>query len=457
MPVGIRRSLSVGVVSLCTLVGGLVFASASALAVAPETPELVVEQPVHATEATLHGVLNPKAIAPSEAGSYEFRYKKGSICTGESKAPIPPGMALGIEQEPVSETLAGLTSNTEYTVCLVVRNSELVPAETVSAPVVFTTAIPPETPIDLKAEPITATEATLRGVLNPKEAGDAGTYEFVYRLSETSPSECQGFGETATPAELSTGVTGEPAEAEVTGLTPNTTYVLCLRAHNEAGEESALSMPVTFTTPPLAPSITSESSTVVGATEARLEAEINPGNAETAYHFEYGTAAGSYDVSVPVVGAHIPASLTPHNVSAVATGLQPGTTYHYRVVASNALPGEADGPDQMFTTPTAQSNGSSSSCPNEQRRAEQSYGLTLPDCRAYEMVSPVETNGNDATDSFVFWEPVRRSLVKRSRMRPGEISLIPQAPDSRISSFLGVARKAGRRRRSHLCAPVAAD
>ncbi len=41
------------------------------------------------------------------------------------------------------------------------------------------------------------------------------------------------------------------------------------------------------------------------------------------------------------------------------------------------------------------------SCANEQRRAEQPYGLKLPDCRAYEMVSPLETIGQDATDSFL--------------------------------------------------------
>jgi WD40-like Beta Propeller Repeat len=37
------------------------------------------------------------------------------------------------------------------------------------------------------------------------------------------------------------------------------------------------------------------------------------------------------------------------------------------------------------------------SCPNEQLRAEQPYGLSLPDCRAYEMVSPVEKGDQDAT------------------------------------------------------------
>lgn len=37
-------------------------------------------------------------------------------------------------------------------------------------------------------------------------------------------------------------------------------------------------------------------------------------------------------------------------------------------------------------------------CPNEQLRAEQPYGLELPDCRAYEMVSPLEKNDNNVTE-----------------------------------------------------------
>ena len=35
-------------------------------------------------------------------------------------------------------------------------------------------------------------------------------------------------------------------------------------------------------------------------------------------------------------------------------------------------------------------------CPNGLLRAEQSFGGVLPDCRAYEMVSPVDKNDNDA-------------------------------------------------------------
>ena len=39
--------------------------------------------------------------------------------------------------------------------------------------------------------------------------------------------------------------------------------------------------------------------------------------------------------------------------------------------------------------------GSVGSCSNEGLRAEQSFGLSLPDCRAYEMVSPVQKGDND--------------------------------------------------------------
>jgi hypothetical protein len=47
-------------------------------------------------------------------------------------------------------------------------------------------------------------------------------------------------------------------------------------------------------------------------------------------------------------------------------------------------------------------------CPNEQLRAEQPYGLRLSDCRAYEMVSPLEKNDYDATSPT--YEATRASL-----------------------------------------------
>ncbi len=82
---------------------------------------------------------------------------------------------------------------------------------------------------------------------------------------------------------------------------------------------------------------------------AILKASIATGLAETAYRFEYGPT-NAYGASVPVPDQDIGNGLDgPVTVARQLTGLQAGTTYHYRVAASNAL-GQTAGPDQTFTT-----------------------------------------------------------------------------------------------------------
>jgi Tol biopolymer transport system component len=378
------------------VVGVLVFASAPAVAAPLEAPELTVES-IAASTATLHAVLNP--LNASGAGTYEFLYKQGKAgCAGGAKVPVPAGLMTGAKEEQEYEGISGLTGGTEYTACVRAVNTTSSPSEeATSLAVTFTTAITPETPVVISpVKAVTATSATLEGVLNPNAVGNAGAYEFVYKASAT---QCEG-GEAFYARAL--GAKGEAVKDEVT-LLPYTSYTVCLRAYNDAGEVSAFSAPVTFMTLPLAAVIESESSADVDATEARLQATIDPENSQASYHFEYGPAAGSYDVSTPV--REIKPGLTGVGVDVVLAGLNPGATYHYRVVASNVLPGSVDGTDREFTTPVAQSSGSPTNCPNEQLRAEQPYALVLPDCRAYEMVSPVNTEGSDATDWFVGTRP----------------------------------------------------
>jgi hypothetical protein len=131
---------------LCGLVGVLLFAAAPALA-APESPEVVVEAPVHATSATFRGVLSPNAPEPVKPGTYEFLYKRSSTeCEGESRAPASPAIFLGFVHEEVSETVGGLKAGTEYTVCLLARDGTA-GEETVGPAVTFTTATPAEEPV----------------------------------------------------------------------------------------------------------------------------------------------------------------------------------------------------------------------------------------------------------------------------------------------------------------------
>jgi DNA-binding beta-propeller fold protein YncE len=133
-------------------------------------------------------------------------------------------------------------------------------------------------------------------------------------------------------------------------------------------------------TKPAPPTVHSELVAELTSSEAKLGARIGPGGPDTSYRFEYGTTT-AYGHTAPIPAGDAGTGLAARTVWAAATGLEPGTTYHYRVLASNEL-GTAEGPDQTFTTLTA----SESACPNEALRG--GFSASLPDCRAYELVTP---------------------------------------------------------------------
>ena len=105
----------------------------------------------------------------------------------------------------------------------------------------------------------------------------------------------------------------------------------------------------------------SELSGNLAADSATLGAFINPNFADTTYYFEYVDAAdynpaatdpysaGADSPSPP--GTDIGSSNTDQVADVDLSGLRSSTTYHWRVVAINAV-GTTDGPDQTFTTPT---------------------------------------------------------------------------------------------------------
>jgi hypothetical protein len=88
-------------------------------------------------------------------------------------------------------------------------------------------------------------------------------------------------------------------------------------------------------------------------TGATLRATIYPYGADTHYRFEFGRTT-AYGTSAPVPDGDAGSAAYPATVSEMETisGLDSGTTYHYRLVASNSL-GSATGPeaaDKTFTT-----------------------------------------------------------------------------------------------------------
>jgi hypothetical protein len=97
-----------------------------------------------------------------------------------------------------------------------------------------------------------------------------------------------------------------------------------------------------------APAATTEGATAVTQTSATISAVVTPNAGSATVTFAFGTsnAYGS------TTGAQTVAGLAAVPVSAALTGLTPGTTYHYQVVATSS-DGTTHGADATFTTTAA--------------------------------------------------------------------------------------------------------
>ncbi len=107
------------------------------------------------------------------------------------------------------------------------------------------------------------------------------------------------------------------------------------------------------------PPATADAATLIATTgpatsitqvSATLNGYLNPPSAVTAYYFVYGTTSsyGQQTASVPA-----PPGISLTQVQANITGLSPGTTYHFELVAViGGVPyvGRFNGGDQTFTT-----------------------------------------------------------------------------------------------------------
>ena len=97
-----------------------------------------------------------------------------------------------------------------------------------------------------------------------------------------------------------------------------------------------------------APAVSTNAASGVFSAGATLNGSVNPEGQSTTYKFDYGTST-SYGSSVPSPAGSAGSGTSTVNESATLNGLRPGTTYHYRIEATNAT-GTTDGPDQTFTT-----------------------------------------------------------------------------------------------------------
>jgi NHL repeat len=235
------------------------------------------------------------------------------------------------------------------------------------------------------------TTATVNGSVDPKTGGKVTRCFFRVGLT-TSYGEnvpCLDSGGVEVGTELSPIEAPTQVHADLEGLEGGSSYHFTLRAFNLA-EEEVTSEDASFETLPL-PVITATESSEVTATSAALEARIDPeGLAVTNCQIQWGTST-SYGNGIPCDPATLPAGTTALPVTAKLEGLSANTTYHWRVLATDAN-GTAVGADNTFVFSTGSPGSPAGSCPDEALR-QANGSLALPDCRAYELVTPPQKNG----------------------------------------------------------------
>jgi len=319
--------------------------------------------------ATLHG----SYTGNGNDTHYYFEY--GTDPGYGQSTPAPPGEDNGSAAGPqeVSFPVSGLQGGTTYHFRLVASNSHGVTKgqdETL-------TTLPAVTNLTTgEAAHITDSMAELTGSF------DSDSYDTHYYF-EYGPTVAYGQRAPASPGNDVPPNSGHVDVAPVTisGLQLGGTYHYRIVATNAAG--ITVGADATFKTaePPLVANLNARNVTAISA---ELTAEVNPRHAQTTYRFEWGPTA-TYGNDTPVPDAAAGEGNAPVPVSAQLNGLNAGTTYHFRFVATNQY-GTTYSPDQTFGFyPPA--------CPNAQVRQETGSN-DLPDCRAYELVTPSNAQGS---------------------------------------------------------------
>jgi hypothetical protein len=224
-------------------------------------------------------------------------------------------------------------------------------------------------------EPATHTWATtLTGTVDPDSAGEA-TCQFVWGTTTSfgSSTKCvQAVPDGSEPVAV---------QAPLAGLQPGTTYFYKLQAQNEHANNLGEGFNE-YKTP--GPTLAGESVAEVSSTGVTLKATINPNSQPTSYRFEYDTTPytpgqAAHGTAVPGVFESIGAGSANVEVEQHIQHLTPDSTYHYRVVAVTEYePGKSEEFDETDHTLTTQDIGA---------------GATLPDGRAWELVSPPDKHG----------------------------------------------------------------
>ena len=296
---------------------------------------------VSRTSAKLEGTVNPEG---KEVTSCQFEY--GTSAAYGNTAPCATAPGSGSSSVPVSAEVSGLAPETIYHYRLVAGYSAATRYAGTDHTFATLNVVPnlqteAATNVERSGKPIVA---TLNGSLAP----DGADTHYYFEYGET---EAYGSVSPALPgADAGEAFKVEHAQTQIIGLKAYSTYHFRIVATNSFG--TVRGGDVTFTTTaalPLAPVIGGVPASGVTQFTAALNGTLETSEGLVNYHFEYGTTT-AYGQIAPIPDSYTPITGETILVSQPVGGLQAGTTYHYRLVASSPGGTNVTGPDETFTT-----------------------------------------------------------------------------------------------------------
>lgn len=279
---------------------------------------------VTAQTAQVSGKVNPNQLDTA----YWVEYGTGTAY-GASTSPVP--LPAGNTAVPVSVGLSGLAQRTAYHFRLVARNAAGTSygadrtLRTYGVPAVTTGSVAALAP----------GSATVRGSVSPN--GLATTYQVEYGTTTS-------YGSATARVAAPSATRGVRATLALTGLRAATAYHYRWVAVNAAGTTYGVDRTLISAGPP---QVATRPASGLGTTGAVLNGWVDANSLPTTRYFQWGTTS-AYGAS----SAISPAGQAAWGVTVpglAISGLSSRTTYHFRIVAVNAL-GTVVGPDRTFST-----------------------------------------------------------------------------------------------------------
>ncbi len=305
-------------------------------------------------DCTLHGEVNPEGVAQTEA---LFDWGT-SAALGETTAGQPvaaPEEVHAVVGVPPNDTLrfrlGGYDEN--------VKAPEQLESEQASTP---TPPVPPRV-LSVTASHASSSAVDLSAELNPENTST--TYEFQYApacaAGEPCPPIAQAPGMVQTPSQSSAQYGKVGVTVEASGLAPASSYRYRLVAVNDQGEAAlgetgGATLPEgTFATAVAStPQANTGAASAVGSSSAVVSGTVEPDGAPTTYSFELGVYEGAATQYGIVFSGPAGSGTAPLEESLALSGLEPGTTYAYRIAITSGYIDNGErtlhGAPALFTT-----------------------------------------------------------------------------------------------------------